>query len=77
MNNKQLENLLKLTSERLGTTPEALLKAAQKGDMDRILSSSPESEQLRKVLSDPGAAEKLLSSPQARKLLEMLQGKGG
>ena len=42
MNNNQLENLLKITAERLGTTPQALKNAAQKGDMGKILGSVPE-----------------------------------
>ena len=75
MNNNQLENLLKITAERLGTTPQALKNAAKKGDMGKILGSVPESEQLKKVLSDPDAAKKLLSTPQAQQLLRKLQGK--
>lgn len=75
MNNKQLENLLKITAERLGTTPDALKNAAQKGEMERLLGAMPEAEQFRKVLSDPEAAKKLLSSPQAQQLLGKLQGK--
>lgn len=75
MNNNQLENLLKITASRLGTTPDALKSAAQKGEMDKVLGSVPESEHIRKVLSDPEAAKKLLSSPEAQKLLSLLQGK--
>lgn len=75
MNNNQLENLLKITAERLGTTPQALKSAAENGDMGKILGSVPESEQLKKVLSDPDAAKKLLSTPQAQQLLRKLQGK--
>ena len=75
MNNNQLENLLKITASRLGTTPEALKSAAQSGEMGKILGSSPESEQIKKVLSDPEAARKLLSSPEAQKLFNLLQGK--
>lgn len=75
MNNNQLENLLKITAERLGTSPEALKNAAQSGDMGKILGSAPESEHLKKVLSDPEAAKKLLSSPQAQQLIRKLQGK--
>ena len=75
MNNNQLENLLKITAERLGTTPHAMKNAAQKRNMGKILVSVPESEQLKKVLSDPDAAKKLLSTPQAQQLLRKLQGK--
>lgn len=72
MNNNQLENLLKITASRLGTTPEQLINAAQSGQMGNLVGSGKEAENFQKVLSDPQAAQKLLSSPQARKLMEML-----
>ena len=70
LNNNQLENLLKITASRLGTTPEALKTAAESGQLDKIVGGNQASE-LQKVLSDPEAAKKLLSSPQAQKLLEL------
>lgn len=74
-NNGQLENLLKVTSQRLGTTPEKLKQAAQSGDLAEMMGNvgQNESTALQKVLSDPEAAKKLLSSPQAQKLLQMFQ----
>ena len=70
--NNQFENMLKITAERLGTTPDALKQAAQNGTMGQILGKdSQESAALQKVLSDPEAAKKLLSSPQAKKLMDM------
>ncbi len=71
-NEKQLEALLKLTSQRLGTTPEALKQAAQNGDLSKMLGQN-ESAAMQKVLNDPDAAKKLLSSPQAQKLFQMFQ----
>ncbi len=75
MSPKQLEALLKLTSQRLGTTPEALKQAAQNGDLSQMLSGAgkKESDAMQKVLSDPEAAKKLLSTPQAQKLIQMFQ----
>ncbi len=72
LSENQLEALLKLTSQRLGTTPEALKQAAQNGDLSKMLGQN-ESEAMQKVLSDPQAAQKLLSSPQAQKLLKLFQ----
>ncbi|MEG1426117.1 MAG: hypothetical protein RSC76_00370 [Oscillospiraceae bacterium] len=72
MNNNQLENLLKIAAQRLGTTPEALKKAADSGQMGNLVGGGGEGELLQKVLSDPDAAQKLLSTPQARKLMELL-----
>ncbi|WP_322184408.1 hypothetical protein [Neglectibacter caecimuris] len=72
LNENQLEALLKLTSQRLGTTPEALKQAAQNGTLSNMLGQN-ESAAMQKVLNDPEAAKKLLSSPQAQKLLQMFQ----
>lgn len=76
LNQNQLEALLKITSQRLGTTPEALKQAAQSGDLSKMLGGAgqKESAAMQRVLSDPDAAKKLLSTPQAQKLLKMLQG---
>lgn len=73
LNQNQLEALLKVTAGRLGTTPEALKQAAQNGDLSQMLGQNDQSTALQKVLSDPDAAKKLLSTPQAKKLLQMLQ----
>lgn len=75
MSNAQLEALLRLTSQRLGTTPEALKQAAQNGEMNKLLGGMDQSQSasLQKVLSDPEAAKKLLSTPQAQKLFQLFQ----
>lgn len=72
-NNNQLEALLKITAQRMGTTPEALKSAAESGELNKVLGgmSGNESAAMQKVLSDPQAAQKLLSSPQAQKLMQM------
>lgn len=77
--NNQLESLLRLTAQRLGTTPQALKDAAQRGDFSNILANpgSQENAALQKVLSDPDAAKKLLSTPQAQKLFQLFQNKQG
>lgn len=69
-----LEGLLKIAAQRLGTTPEALKTAAQNGDLSQLLQNGgQETEAFQRVLSDPEAAKKLLSSPQAQKLMELFQ----
>lgn len=77
----QLEALLRHAAKQLGTSPEQLKNAAQSGNLDRIVGGMNDGDaaQFRRVLSDPNAANKLLSTPQAQKLLQMLQGqqKGG
>lgn len=74
--NSRLESLLKMTADRLGSTPEALKQAAQNGTLSDMIGNMPGSDSaaIQKVLSDPEAAKKLLSTPQAQKLLQMLQG---
>ena len=74
--NKQLENLLQVTAQRMGTTPEDLKTAAQNGDLSRMMGNmgAKESAAMQKVLSDPEAAKKLLSTPQAQALLNLLGG---
>lgn len=74
MNETQLQALLKIAADRLNTTPEALRAAAEKGDLSGMTgrSNTQQAEQLKKVLSDPNAAKKLLSSPAAKKLLDSL-----
>lgn len=76
MNENQMQSLLKLAAERLQTTPEQLRAAAEKGDLSDVTGqkNSPQAEQLRRVLSDPEATKKLLSTPAAKKLLEAFGG---
>lgn len=71
-----MQALLKLAAQRLNTTPEALRSAAENGDLQNITgnANSPQAEQLRRVLRDPEAAKKLLSTPAAQKLFETLGG---
>jgi hypothetical protein len=76
LNENQMQALLKLAAQRLNTTPEALRSAAENGDLQNITgnANSPQAEQLRRVLRDPEAAKKLLSTPAAQKLFEALGG---
>lgn len=76
IDNGRLESLLKIMADRLGSTPEALKQAAQNGTLSDMLGNVDQSESsaMQKVLSDPDAAKKLLATPQAQKLLQMLQG---
>lgn len=77
----QLELLLRQASKQLGVTPQQLKNAAQSGQLDSIISgmNAGDADKFRKVLSDPNAANRMLSSPQAQKLLQVLSNppKGG
>ena len=70
MDNKKLQELLKLTADKLGTDPENLRNAAQNGDMGKILGKI-QNDNVKKVLSDPEKARALLNSEQGKRLLEM------
>lgn len=76
MNENQMQALLKTAAERLNTTPEQLRAAAEKGDLSGVTgkTNNAQAEQLRRILNDPEAAKKLLSTPAAKKLLEALGG---
>lgn len=72
----ELDNLLKTLSSRLGAKPEELKSAAQKGNINNIVKglSPSDAEKIQKVLSDKEASKKILSSPQAQKLLKRFLG---
>ena len=64
------------TVRRLELTADRYRSAAENGDLQNITgnANSPQAEQLRRVLRDPEAAKKLLSTPAAQKLFEALGG---
>ena len=73
MNHEQLEAMLRSAAQRMGTTPEALQRAAQNGDLSSMLGRLDQNQAaaMENVLSDPEAAKKLLSTPQAQALLRL------
>lgn len=77
MNEFQLQALLKMAADRLHTTPEQLRAAAEKGDLSSVTGQphTQQAQQIKKILNDPEAAKKILSSPAAKKLLDSLNGK--
>ena len=80
MNHEQLEAMLRSAAQRMGTTPEALQRAAQNGDLSSMLGRLDQNQAaaMEHVLSDPEAAKQLLSTPQAQALLRLLgQGNAG
>ncbi len=75
MNEVQMQALLKLAADRLHIAPEQLRAAAERGDLSSIAghANNLQAAQLKKLLSDPKAAEKLLAAPAAQKLLNALK----
>ncbi|SDB33287.1 hypothetical protein SAMN02910317_01624 [Ruminococcaceae bacterium FB2012] len=74
---KAVSALLSLAASKFGTTPEQLEAMLKSGKADRAVSGLPKDQQdkLRAALADPEAAKKVLSSPQARSLMEKLKKK--
>ncbi|MDF2567382.1 MAG: hypothetical protein K0R90_838 [Oscillospiraceae bacterium] len=74
INPKQLDELLKMASKKMGTSPEQLKSQLESGNLKDVLknSNSKGSNKLNQVLSNPDIAEQLLKSPQARQLLKKL-----
>ena len=73
-NNEELQKLLNVAAQRLGTQPEQL---AENGTLQKMLNNlnANDAAKLQQVLSDKEAANKLLNSPQAQVLLKKFLGK--
>jgi len=71
---EKMDALLKLAGEKMGVDPALLQKAAQNGQLDGLLSKMKQSDvsTLQQALTDKKTAEKLLSTPQAKDLLQQL-----
>lgn len=76
-NNDELQNLLKIAAERLGTQPDKLKQQAENGNLQNMINNlnANDAAKLQQVLSDKDAANRLLSTPQAQILLKKFLGK--
>lgn len=72
----QQEQLITMTSKKLGVPEEQLRRELQSGTFDRLLSTLPKNDQqkLTAALSNPVTAQAVLSSPQAKQLMQKLFG---
>ncbi|MDD5952845.1 MAG: hypothetical protein PUC32_04235 [Oscillospiraceae bacterium] len=75
MKQNELERLLQIASQRLGTTPEQLKQDAQQGQISDLISNLDpvDAQNLQRVLSDRNAAQQLLDTPEARELMKRLK----
>lgn len=71
-----IEEMLKKASQKLGTDPENIKKAASSGNINDLLKNigTKEAQKVEQVLSNKEAASKLLSTPKAKQLLKKLLG---
>lgn len=76
LSKNQLDALVSMTSKKLGVPESQLKSELQNGTFDRLLGTLPKSEQskLTAALSNPATAQMVLSSPQAKELMNKLFG---
>ena len=74
INPAQLEQLLTYASRRLGSTPEQLKAALEKGGLGGLSSalSAEQAAQAEEIIRNKEKAAQLLNDPQIRKLLETI-----
>lgn len=75
MNNEELNNMMKNAQKKTGIDMQKMKQAADDGRLDDFINknlSSDSAKQLKNVLTNKDAAEKLLSTPQAKELLKKL-----
>ncbi len=72
----QQDMLVSMTSKKLGVPEQQLRNELQNGTFDRLLATLPKQEQqkLTAALSNPATAQVVLSSPQAKQLMQKLFG---
>lgn len=77
MKQSDLETMLQIIAQRLGTSPEALKESAKNGQLSSLLNqmSPADVQNLQRVLKDQEAARKILESPQAQDLWKKLNQK--
>ena len=75
MNSNEMDNLMKKAQQKTGIDIGKMKEAADKGQLDDFVNknlSSKATAELKNVLTNKEAAEKLLSTPQAKELMKKL-----
>lgn len=75
MNNDDFNKLIQNAQKKTGIDMQQIKQAAQDGNLDDFINknlSSDASKQLKNILSDKEAAQKLLSTTQAKELMKKL-----
>ncbi len=75
MNNNDINRLMKNAQQKTGIDMNKMKQAAESGNLDDFINknlSSDATKQLKNVLTNKDAAEKLLSTPQAKELMKKL-----
>lgn len=76
MNNNDYDNLIKLASEKLGSSPEDLKKSLEKKDLSALSSilTRSDKQKLRKVLADKELMKQLKSAGSPEEVMRLLSG---
>lgn len=76
LSKNQIDSLVTMTSKKLGVPEDQLRTELQKGTFDRLLGTLPKSDaaKLTAALSNPATAQMVLSSPQAKQLMNKIFG---
>lgn len=72
---EQMKKIMKNASQKAGVDVNKMKNAAESGKLDDFIGknlSADASQKLKSVLTDKSAAEKLLSTPEAKELLKNL-----
>ena len=73
--NSSMEKMIQLASSKLGVSPEKLKRTLESGNIEDMLGSMrrEDADKLKKLMNDPSAKEKLLSSPEAAKIIKKMK----
>ncbi len=75
MNNNEIDNLIKKAEKKTGMDIDKMKQAAENGRLDDFVNknlSSKGASELKNVLTNREAVEKLLSTPEAKELMKKL-----
>lgn len=77
LSQSQLDNLMKLASQKMGTDPDKLKQQMQSGDMSALLGNlnSDQKAQINSLMNNPQAIQQFISNPKVQSLLKNLMGK--
>ncbi len=67
----KLDGMLRLASQKLGTSPQQLKQQLQNGNFDALKGNAA----LNSILNDPKKMQQMLQNPQIQSLLRNLNGK--
>ena len=75
--NNSMEKMIELASQKLGISPEKLKNSLKTGNVDDMLVNmkKEDADKLKSVMNNQNAKDKLLNSPEAKKIMKKMQDK--